>query len=251
MTTAAEVKQWLRPLLERDSRLALVGRNLVLTPINHVIRGIYIDQTSNAHWSNPIYYLTALYKAPSSSQSFGWAGYLTPGRNDAPSFSDRLIAGCNQVFVDILQNIDSIEAFVEHITQDLGVDILDVDPKAISYYYREFSVTLAALGRIEEAKAILLPLKRQEANFLDRLERGRALLAKRSNSRIGKRDLDLASFQLDVINRLKRLETLLDAGDRAGIAALLHEWEAANIRKWKLEHLWTPSPFPIELGAGT
>jgi hypothetical protein len=36
-------------------------------------------------------------------------------------------------------------------------------------------------------------------------------------------------------------------GDRAGLARLLHSWEAETVKNFKIEHLWEPTPFPLEL----
>ena len=62
---------------------------------------------------------------------------------------------------------------------------------------------------------------------------------------------DVATFGRDhedkaKLLRLKELCRRLAADDRAGLAALLHEWEAATVKNLKLEHLWQPSPFPLE-----
>ena len=40
---------------------------------------------------------------------------------------------------------------------------------------------------------------------------------------------------------------LLRARDRAGLAALLHGWEAITVKKLGLEKYWQPTPFPLEL----
>ena len=39
----------------------------------------------------------------------------------------------------------------------------------------------------------------------------------------------------------------LETGDRKPISAFLHECEAYTVKQLKLEKLWQPSPFPIEL----
>ena len=49
------------------------------------------------------------------------------------------------------------------------------------------------------------------------------------------------------LRRLKELCRRLAADDRAGLAALLHDWEAQTVRNLKIEHLWEPTPFPLEL----
>ena len=45
MTTVAQVKQAVQPLLQRNPDLALVGRLLVIKPVHHVLRCVYIDRS--------------------------------------------------------------------------------------------------------------------------------------------------------------------------------------------------------------
>lgn len=45
MTTIAQVKQALKPLLDRYSDLALVGRFLVVKPVHHITRGVFVDRS--------------------------------------------------------------------------------------------------------------------------------------------------------------------------------------------------------------
>jgi len=42
------------------------------------------------------------------------------------------------------------------------------------------------------------------------------------------------------------LRPLLAAKDQAGMARLLHEWEAYTVDKLKLRDIWEPTPFPLE-----
>lgn len=39
----------------------------------------------------------------------------------------------------------------------------------------------------------------------------------------------------------------LAENDRTGLARVLHEWEAYTVKSFKIEHLWEPTPFPLEL----
>ena len=43
---------------------------------------------------------------------------------------------------------------------------------------------------------------------------------------------------------------LLAADDRAGMARLLHQWEAYTVEKLKIGHIYEPTPFPLELMPG-
>ena len=49
--------------------------------------------------------------------------------------------------------------------------------------------------------------------------------------------------------RLRELCARLAANDRAGLAQLLHEWEAYTVKNFKIEHLWEPTRFPLEQSA--
>jgi hypothetical protein len=45
----------------------------------------------------------------------------------------------------------------------------------------------------------------------------------------------------------KTLCPLVAAGDRLGLVRLLRDWEASSVEHLKLQKLWEPTPFPIEL----
>lgn len=47
MTTAAQVKKLVRPLLERHADLALVGRWIYVKPVHHFARAVLIDRMLN------------------------------------------------------------------------------------------------------------------------------------------------------------------------------------------------------------
>src|SRR5262245_46079614 len=45
MTTVAQVRQAVQPLLQRNTDLGLVGRLIVIKPVHHLLRGVYIDRS--------------------------------------------------------------------------------------------------------------------------------------------------------------------------------------------------------------
>jgi len=47
-------------------------------------------------------------------------------------------------------------------------------------------------------------------------------------------------------SHMAELSSRILAGDRKSLVALLHDWEAATVRHFKMEHIWEPTPFPIE-----
>lgn len=50
--------------------------------------------------------------------------------------------------------------------------------------------------------------------------------------------------------RASRLGALVTAGDQAGDAALLHQWEEAFVARNRLEAIYEKTPFPFELSTG-
>jgi hypothetical protein len=51
------------------------------------------------------------------------------------------------------------------------------------------------------------------------------------------------------LRRLCQLGALLQQDDRTGLVRLLHGWEAQSVKNLKIEHLWEPTSFPLELQA--
>src|SRR5688500_17327716 len=48
-TRPADIKRYLKALLKERSDLALVGRQLVIKPVRHVLRGAFFDQTGSKY----------------------------------------------------------------------------------------------------------------------------------------------------------------------------------------------------------
>lgn len=65
MTTAAQVEKMVRPVLERHSDLALVGRYIFLKPIHHFARAILIGRTAYAEEFEPRWAVVHLFEVQS------------------------------------------------------------------------------------------------------------------------------------------------------------------------------------------
>ena len=61
MTTTAQVRQTLHPLLDRNPDLALVGRLLVIRQVHHIVRGIFVDRGSMKEEFVPGTYVSLMY----------------------------------------------------------------------------------------------------------------------------------------------------------------------------------------------
>ena len=63
MSTKAQVAELVMPYLERHLDLVLSGRDVVLLPVEHLSRGVYVDRTSSKGQISPKWGVTLL---------FGW-----------------------------------------------------------------------------------------------------------------------------------------------------------------------------------
>lgn len=250
MTTRAQVKIWTKPILSADPRLTLIGSDVVLTPVRHVLRGINVDRTSMSYRSTFRYYLVPLFDVPSPSLGFRWSSTMPLPRNDADEFLASFTSACQQAIDGVLDGVSTISDLVFQTTRDDLPPLLGLGGSRLTKHYREYAVALAALGRLEEARQTLAELDSDERRYRWLLEEGKAALARRANSQVGKGQVRHAESHIATIARLKPLRDLLDAKDRQSIGRLLNEWERDAVTRRGVAHLWEPTPFPVELGAG-
>lgn len=253
MTTAREVKAWLRPLLERRSDLTLVGRNLVFAPFQHVVRGIYFDASSDRNSCRPKWYVNTVcqyYYGPKAGFSFQFCGDIFLKRTDDPDFIPDLATKLDAALELDFSEVLTLGHFLERTDPNtLNGNVFVRSPLS----QRPFShaVVLAALGRLSEARNVFKPaVERRERARQAHLDVAEAEFSKRPDSAAGKLNLEWAERDSCTLARLQPFGAVLELGDRAGIARLLHEWEAETVAGWSLEHLWERSPFPVELGIG-
>ncbi len=220
MTTAAQAKRLSRPLLARHPELVLVGRMIVLRPVRHVLRAIYIDRTSSAgefvpRWS--VMHLFQLYKAISFNLGADlYKPRPTPWHDrypklwwvDDPATPELLAEAIETAALPELEPLGELEAFYQHL----------ISVKDHAYHLRPYQQVIveAARGRLDEVRVIC----RDEL------------------SRWSEKD--------EYVRLPKQICERLAEHDTASIIALLHEWEATTVQNLKIEHLWEPTPFPLE-----
>lgn len=244
MTTFSEVKRWTRPLLDADARLVLVGRNLLLRPVGHFIRGVYVDRTSNRLQSRLMLYIQPLFSPSSPGVGFPWSREQLPHRTDDEKFAAGFLDLCRRG----LAELDQVESIDDFLKQAETVTSRSFGSVSIARYPLRHAEVLAALGRFAEALSILAPAMRdEETKWTGILARGKLGLEKKPNSWPAKSDVQHATTHLQAVVALKPLLGALVANDPAGVAELLMGHERHNAKLWKVDHLWEPTPFSFEV----
>jgi hypothetical protein len=247
MTTSAEIRRWTRPLTERRKDLVLRGRSLVVLPLHHVYRSIFFEGSWDRTYPRPRWSFAPVF-CPPGLPVRTWSAELPVGRSTDEAFADRVLTEFTNKIDNDLGPVTSVEAFyemtLEYRPHEAGAGLWQL---ASNPEYH--ACVLAAMGRMAEAHQVAEGCLTRIGAVQEALEEGRALMTRRPHSATGKRVVAYAAFRLALLSELQRLATLAKAADRAGMAALLHEWEEQKVRLWKIEDLWEPTPFPIELGA--
>lgn len=221
MTIISQVKKAVQPLLQRNHDLALVGRLVVLKPVHHILRGVYIDRSSIPDEFMPTWAVVFLFK-PEASFSFNWGGRLynpSPGFWDVknPATPEEMCAAIERVALPILRPIQTIDDFVAFTSKErFPHGCLERDK------LRKIYVDVAR-GDFESAR-----------EFCPEAVDG-ATTAK-------------IEWIRETLERIaKTICPLLAANDRAGLTQLLRDCESSSVTSLKLEKYWEPTPFPLEL----
>jgi len=220
MTTKKQIKALWSELAARHDDIFVCGRYLVLKPQRHVMRSISIDRTSTAdypsfdwhvgHAFNPVGSLGGLAPEP----IFLERG--KPNRWSQQGFVDTVFDALEHRILPMLRRVQGIE----HLSQIEGEPVslryqgwLNHEPHRIAI--------LAAQGRFEDVLPVYEEIKDRHLTMTDAWQPG--------------------------FERASRLGALVAARDRAGVAALLHEWEEAFVARNRLEAIYEKTPFPCEV----
>jgi hypothetical protein len=207
MTTAAQVKRLVQPLLQRNPDLALVGRLVFIKPVHHILRGILIGRSFAAKYFVPNWSAIFLFQPNAHFQLFLGTRMLDDWDFGVPGVSESLADAIEQEALPELRSIVTIDDFVRFAN---GRWVEDEKP------YVD-----VARGDLEAAQSM--------CDFFASL-----------NGRFG-------PSQDEFEHIVQNLCPLIAANDRRGLAQLLHKYEAESVQRLKLEKLWEPTPFPIEM----
>jgi len=223
MTTASQVKRAVQPLLQRNPDLALAGRMIVVKPVHHILRAIFIDRSLDADLFVPTWFVMLMFK-PNDHITFSWGERMyrpTPGRWDVTDAQapPLMCEEIERVALPLLRKVRSIDDLVKFASK------------------RRFKNRCLDL---HEQKKIYVDVARGDLELARDLCSLLARLAMTSSLNWEREDSDKIA---------KTLGPLLATNDRAGLAQVLRDCEAYSAKKLKLEKLWEPTPFPLELRA--
>jgi hypothetical protein len=225
MTTAAQVKKLVRPLLERHSDLALVGRWILVKPVQHFARGIRIGSLLDPEKFRPQWAVVHLFEQRRFFP-LNWGEWLynepspRPGswKISDPDISAALIRQIEQRALPALRAIGTLDDYLSFVSQ---------------HYFRHqlFDwpdcrlIVEVALGDLAAARTTC-----------------------RDNLHLWSSDRPVIDEEArEEHRRLREFCALVAAGDRVALAKTLHEWEAISVKNLKIAHLWEATPFPLEM----
>lgn len=245
MTTAAEVERWTKPILEQHPDLHLYKRELCLYPTYHIHRFILFAGSSDRTFPKPVASYRILFMPPSCPPGYAWSNQLSVGWSTDPGFEERLAACISQVVDETLRPLSNIEGLVR--LNDTGA-MRGFGTTHIGRYPVLHAVVEAAMGKLQDATRIIdARVAVKEKGLTKLLRDGLALQARRPGSRDASHMIKVANVGLRQVAEITQLAYFARIDDLFGVAALLHQWEALQVQKLGLEHVWQPAPFPLEL----
>ena len=222
----SRIKRLLSPLLDSHPELVFAGDRLILKPVRHVIRSIHIQgfpkhRTFHAIWNAQIlcwpeefYELGGVVDIP--------RGWPMGGVRD-PFFGlpedEQSTSLCQEIAESTLPVLRTLEGSDEVCRRFLEKD----GPNTHNTQYRFWFELL--LGRFDAGRALL---NKERAAWID----------------------DGADYwsQTDPVyyEKLAIVCRLLDRNLDAEIVQYLHASEAVEAKRFKVQRIWEPTPFPFE-----
>jgi hypothetical protein len=228
---AKSAKDLLGPLVERNADLARVGNVVVLKPIRHVLGGICIEPGNTPERFLPTWFVHHLLVPHRGAVAEKGIEACGDRRDDwafsRPNVEQDLAQALEHSVLPILRGVQELEAMV-----NLRAAMCAYDRRNYRFYGLRTGgdfITKIALGQIDVA--LLWAKNIRISGYLDRRLQD---------------DAEPCEGELSYLDWIRRVLVLLEQDGRAGMAEMLHAWEAETVRLLKLEHLWEPTPFPLE-----
>jgi hypothetical protein len=229
MTTSAQIKKLVQPLLERNPELVISGRFVFFRQVNHILRGVYIDRYSYKRGFRPFWTIGLLVQ-PSPNNIYGYAlgQEIYPAPLDHwyinnPNIEEKFADRIEEIVLPRLKSVQTIEDYlnitIKEVYPTVTIEKNPVEKSPVKKIYVDL-----ALGNLEEAENLFEMFSEQP-------------------------DYWAKSFFKEghFAELMNIVRPMVQAQDKVGIAVKLHEWEAYSVKQLKLEKYWQASPFPIEM----
>jgi hypothetical protein len=204
-TRPADLKRYLKPLLELRGDLVLMDRFLFVRPVRHLLRGVSFDRTSDKYRFGVTRGVHLLYNAVHgihSGEEIHWTNFHVWQPHFQPFLMDTLAK-------DVFDHVGPVTTLEDLIPAERA------DKKVDGYSLGWLTAILVLSGQRDRAIECIDRVEREDSEGTHR-------------KRI--------SAQRDFVAR-----------DIADICREFHAREAAAAKALKLERVWEPSPFPVEL----
>ncbi len=210
MTSIVDLRKMVRPLLKRHPNVALVGRTIVLKPVQHTLRAVFIDRSKDDREYHPKFIVDFLLPIKGRTAR-GWSERLIAKpmgtwNSSAPGDPERMLDKIEKEALPALYGIRTLDEVHEYGLRETPDSPLQNDD------YTKMVVALAR-GNLSAARDVC-----------DRV----------------------ISRQSPSYHFLPWYYPALIAEDIAMLAAVLNRFEEDSINHLKLAHLWERTAFPIE-----
>lgn len=203
-TRPADIKRYLKPLLQQRSDLVLIGRMLVIRPVRHILRGALFDRTSDKYRFTIWPYLMPLWSGPPES-----VGYLH-------CIHDRTWHVWQPHFEPWLMDC-------------LAADVFALVGQITTHH--DFATTVSRDDDSRDACVHAFVLAGEHDRAVEYVRDIEARRAPRND------------YYTHWADRKRRFL----AGEIENFCVRSHAREAETVKALKLESIWEPSPFPVEV----
>jgi hypothetical protein len=225
MTTKAQIKKLVKPLLARHPDLVAIDDWIILKPVRHIIRAVTIDRCGEARRFRPTWVVVDVIE-PLKMMTLNWGErFAHPTRSlwywDDLTIQDALIEVMETEVLPLLRPIQMLDDFVAFACHER------FRPGQFNAFLLRFAPVETALGNLESALATCAKLASGKTQWSQEAYRQKYY-------------------------QVMQLYPLLQANDLPGLVHLLREFEAYSVKNLNLESVWEKTPLPLErmLAAG-
>jgi hypothetical protein len=112
-TRPVDIKRYLKPLLKQRSDLVLIGRRLIIRPVRHLLRGVFLDRTSDKYQFRLFRYIEPLF---TGSDGVGRDGhYFSPICEVWQPHFEPLLFECLDDIFDYVGAMETLDDFARAV----------------------------------------------------------------------------------------------------------------------------------------